>query len=57
MEKKNVKSRKTIKEPSVAELEKWGWKGLCKATDGCWVEPDGMCQHGCYSWLIVLGLI
>jgi hypothetical protein len=57
MEKKNVKSRETIEEPSVAELEKWGWKGLCKATDGCWVEPDGMCQHGCYSWLIVLGLI
>jgi hypothetical protein len=29
----------------------------CEATDGCWVEPDGTCQHGYQSWLVVLGLI
>jgi hypothetical protein len=28
-----------------------------EATDGCWVEPDGSCQHGKPSWLLVLGLI
>ena len=27
------------------------------ATDGCRVEPDGECQHGAKSWLIVLGYI
>jgi hypothetical protein len=28
-----------------------------EATDGCWVEPDGICPHGCQSWFLVLGLI
>jgi hypothetical protein len=28
-----------------------------EATDGCYVEPDGTCEHGHPSWLIVLGLI
>jgi hypothetical protein len=32
-------------------------EGGCEATDGCWVEPDGVCEHGCKSWLIVLGVI
>ena len=27
------------------------------ATDGCWVEPDGECDHGHPSWLVELGLI
>jgi hypothetical protein len=31
--------------------------GGCEATDGCWVEPDGYCQHGHVSWLLKLGLI
>lgn len=29
----------------------------CEATDGCWVEHDGMCPHGHRSWLLELGLI
>jgi hypothetical protein len=29
----------------------------CEATDGCRVEPDGMCEHGHRSWLRVLGII
>ena len=29
----------------------------CEATDGCWVEPDGVCPHGCKSWFLVLGLV
>ncbi len=31
--------------------------GICEATDGCLVEPDGECPHGRPSWLIVLGMI
>jgi hypothetical protein len=28
---------------------------LCK--EGCEVEPDGKCQHGCLSILLAMGLI
>jgi hypothetical protein len=37
-----------------------GWleeEAGCEATDGCWVEPDGHCEHGKPSWLLALGLI
>ena len=43
--------------PSPDELMEWEAEGGCEATDGCWVEPDGHCEHGCPSWMIVLGLI
>ena len=46
------------KPPDVQDL--WDWLdeyGKCTATDGCWVEPDGTCEHGHSSWLVVLGLI
>jgi len=43
--------------PTVEELEEWMAEGGCEATDGCWVEPDGTCEHGCQSWLLVLGVI
>jgi hypothetical protein len=26
-------------------------------TEGCEVEPDGYCEHGCPSVLLVLGLV
>lgn len=42
---------------SLATLERWESDGGCKATDGCWVEPDGTCEHGAESWLLVLGMI
>jgi hypothetical protein len=29
----------------------------CEATDGCWVEPDGHCEHGNPSWALAYGLI
>lgn len=29
----------------------------CTATDGCEVDPDGLCPHGHPSWLLVYGLI
>lgn len=31
--------------------------GSCPATDGCDVEPDGVCPHGHTSWLRVLGVV
>ena len=43
--------------PSLATLRRWDNDGGCEATDGCWVEPDGVCEHGCKSWLLALGLI
>ena len=45
------------KKPSIDQLEEWIDEGGCEATDGCWVDQDGQCEHGCDSWLIVLGLI
>lgn len=45
------------KQPSIATLEKYTYDSVCPATDGCRVEPDGICQHGYPSWLIYLGYI
>jgi len=44
-------------EPTIEQLDEWLEDGGCEAEDGCWVEPDGVCEHGCESWLIVLGMI
>ena len=54
MEARKVKCRKR---PSIATMERWLDSGVAKATDGCRVEPDGRCPHGCPSWLLVLGYI
>ncbi len=43
--------------PSVEKLNEWFLSETCEATDGCIVEHDGMCPHGCPSWLKHLGLI
>ena len=43
--------------PSIEQLEEWLSEGGAEATDGCWVEPDGVCQHGHQSWLLRLGMI
>jgi hypothetical protein len=48
----------TAGEPSPETLEEWiDGDGACAATDGCWVELDGVCPHGHPSWLLRLGLI
>jgi hypothetical protein len=49
--------RPLTKAPSYAKMEAWMDRGIAKATDGCWVEPDGTCEHGCRSWMLVLGVI
>lgn len=43
--------------PDFETLEGWEEAGGAEAVDGCWVEPDGVCEHGAPSWLLVLGLI
>ena len=44
--------------PDLDEFKDMVEGGYQEATDGCIVEPDGHCEHGCQSWLIrVLGLI
>ena len=43
--------------PDIETLMEWHEEGGCEATDGCWVEPDGTCEHGCKSWLLELGMI
>ncbi len=56
----NEKPTKKIKiqRPSDEQIEAWiiGDED-CEATDGCIVEPDGVCPHGKQSWLLVLGMI
>ena len=47
----------TEPEPDMGQLEDWVFDGVCEATDGCEVEPDGMCPHGHPSWLLQLGMI
>lgn len=43
--------------PSIAQLEQWENEGGCETPDECWVEPDGTCEHGQKSWLLILGYI
>lgn len=43
--------------PTQKELEYWSYDGVAEATDGCEVEPDGICPHGHPSWLLKLGYI
>ena len=47
----------TTSAPDVHVLCDWEMDGGCEATDGCWVEPDGICEHGHPSWLLIMGLI
>jgi hypothetical protein len=47
-----------MRRPSLEELKRQvEEEGGCEATDGCFVEPDGSCEHGQPSWLLALGLI
>jgi hypothetical protein len=45
------------RKPSIRTMQEWMSDGGAEATDGCWVEPDGTCEHGRPSWLLALGLI
>jgi hypothetical protein len=45
-------------EPSIDKLEVWMSGGVFRATDGCDVEPDGVCLHyeSCFDDLMLLYL-
>lgn len=44
--------------PSDDTIREWIFdQSMPEATDGCEVEPDGRCEHGHRSWLLVLGLV
>ncbi|MDP6415956.1 MAG: hypothetical protein QGG54_13165 [Gammaproteobacteria bacterium] len=47
----------TVETPDLEDVIAWESEGYCEATDGCCVEPDGICEHGHPSWMIHLGLI
>lgn len=47
----------TVEEPSIDTMTYWVYDGVAEATDGCPIEPDGVCEHGHPSWLIVHALI
>ena len=57
----NPATRKEVnrmRRPSLEELQRQVEEdGGCEATDGCFVEPDGTCEHGQPSWLLALSLI
>jgi len=47
-----------VPEPVMAEaMEAAMQDGEVEATDGCFVEPDGVCEHGHPSWLVYWGVI
>ena len=46
-----------MEEPTMDQIEEWMYEGVCEATDGCRVELDGVCEHGCKSWFLELELI
>lgn len=46
----------TREQPDIEDILYWVEEEYgCEATDGCWVEPDGICEHGHPSWLLYLG--
>ena len=47
----------TVNPPEIEDLMAWSEEGYSEATDGCWVEPDGICEHRHQSWLLYLGYI
>ena len=47
----------TDPQPELEELMEEESRGICTATDGCVVEPDGVCVHGHPSWLLFLNMI
>ncbi len=52
-----LKHEITSPRPTVEQLMAWDFDGICEATDGCRVEPDGRCPHGHTSWLRLVGIV
>jgi hypothetical protein len=47
----------TVEPPDDIEMMELLEDGVMAATDGCTVEPDGICEHGHPSWLLAEGMI
>lgn len=47
----------TTPEPAFVTLAQFLIEAVAETTDGCLVEPDGICRHGHPSWLLRLGVI
>lgn len=48
----------TVEVPDEEEIIEWvNEDDGCESTDGCWVEPDGVCHHGYPSWLLYWNMI
>lgn len=43
--------------PPFEDFNTWMLDSICPTPDGCEVEPDGECEHGCPSWLRLAGVI
>jgi hypothetical protein len=61
MRKQSLSQRKwpepTTEYPDDDTIEDWVYDSVVEATDGCEVEPDGICPHGYPSWLLYIGII
>ena len=55
--KRGERHKATESRPDMESLTEMVADGVVDATDGCQVEPDGQCEHGHNSWLLVMGLI
>jgi len=43
--------------PCMKTMEHWVSDCVARTPCGCRVEPDGYCEHGRPSWLLVLGYV
>jgi hypothetical protein len=43
--------------PSIEQLQEWSNDGTCETPLGNTTEPDGYDEHGCPSWMLIMGLI
>jgi hypothetical protein len=53
----SLATEESLRQPDDEMLIAWEREGGAEATDGCWVEPDGHCEHGKPSWLLKLGIV
>lgn len=51
---KTFNPKPVIPKPSMEELEEMVWEGIAEATDGCTVEPDGICPMDISLGLFIL---
>ncbi|WP_430913432.1 hypothetical protein [Methylobacterium sp. sgz302541] len=47
----------SVPEPEFLALAQFLFDAVAEATDGCLVEPDGVCTHGHPSWLRRFGVL